>query len=457
MIEPAKHRDTLFISKATPLDDAFALWLAPRLEAAGYKVFADILDLQGGDRWRTKITNALRHSAMRMLLCCSDRTLARPGVLEEIEIASDLSRELSEPNFIIPLRLEPFQKLFGIGGLQWIDFHSGWARGLAELERTLTRQELPRAQASISPDWAAYLRRAAITVRREPEPLTSNWLRIVDMPDKLWLLVPRNSCSEASLKKLAAPSILPLVPFEQGFLTFAAPFDLDENFAPIGGLRQEAEFELMTLLQHGSEEHGLGPRDARSIVTNLLRQAWEKRMRTLGFFERTFSSGASFHVDASKLDIGKRVPWGRQGQTRSSMLRNVAKNRIWEYGVSATPNFFPYPHLKLKGRVLFSERGENDQPVEIEDDRTQFRLRRSVCSVWRNKAWHGRLMAFMELLAGESPFVDLPVGRGLAVTLDAAPVEFTAPVSARQVNRLGEDAEETDETTVTRYYEEDDL
>jgi hypothetical protein len=33
-------RDLIFISKATPGDDQFVLWLAPRLEAAGYKVFA---------------------------------------------------------------------------------------------------------------------------------------------------------------------------------------------------------------------------------------------------------------------------------------------------------------------------------------------------------------------------------------------------------------------------------
>jgi hypothetical protein len=35
-------RDIIFIGKATPGDDEFALWLAPRLEAAGYKVFTDI-------------------------------------------------------------------------------------------------------------------------------------------------------------------------------------------------------------------------------------------------------------------------------------------------------------------------------------------------------------------------------------------------------------------------------
>ena len=41
------RRETIFISKATPEDDEFVLWLAPRLEAAGYKMFADILSLEG--------------------------------------------------------------------------------------------------------------------------------------------------------------------------------------------------------------------------------------------------------------------------------------------------------------------------------------------------------------------------------------------------------------------------
>ncbi len=42
----AAARTVVFISKATPVQDEFTLWLAPRLEAAGYTVFADILSLR---------------------------------------------------------------------------------------------------------------------------------------------------------------------------------------------------------------------------------------------------------------------------------------------------------------------------------------------------------------------------------------------------------------------------
>ena len=110
-------RNVVFISKATPGDDEFVLWLAPRLEAAGYIVFADILNLEGGTRWRKEVTQTLKTRGIKMLLCCRDSTLAKEGAQEEIGIASDLVKELNDHKFFIPLRLEPYKKLFGIGEL----------------------------------------------------------------------------------------------------------------------------------------------------------------------------------------------------------------------------------------------------------------------------------------------------------------------------------------------------
>src|SRR5262249_10951862 len=99
---PSDARSTVFISKATPGDDEFALWLAPRLEAQGYKVFADIRSLEPGDRWRKVLTSTLQERAVKMLLCCRDSSLSRDGVDEEIGIATDLTKQLLDPRFIIP-------------------------------------------------------------------------------------------------------------------------------------------------------------------------------------------------------------------------------------------------------------------------------------------------------------------------------------------------------------------
>jgi hypothetical protein len=123
-------RNVVFISKATPGDDEFVLWLAPRLEAAGYTVYADILRLDPGMRWRQELTTTLQSKAIKMLLCCQDSSLSRNGVQEEIGIAEDLVKELKDPQFIIPLRIHPYKKVFGIGELQYVDFSESWADGL---------------------------------------------------------------------------------------------------------------------------------------------------------------------------------------------------------------------------------------------------------------------------------------------------------------------------------------
>ncbi|MBQ2259999.1 MAG: toll/interleukin-1 receptor domain-containing protein [Loktanella sp.] len=122
-------RTKLFISKAPPGDDQFTLWIAPRLEAAGYEVFADILELDTGDPWRTRLTTTLQDETVKMLLCCSNERLKRKGVLQEIGIATDLMNRLPDLNFIFPLRLQDYQPVFGIVDLQYINFEKGWAVG----------------------------------------------------------------------------------------------------------------------------------------------------------------------------------------------------------------------------------------------------------------------------------------------------------------------------------------
>jgi hypothetical protein len=222
------ERTVIFLSKATPGDDEFALWLAPKLEAAGYTVFADILNLEAGDRWRSILTSTLQTRAIKMLLCCRDSTLAAPGVLEEIEIASDLTKELKDPRFILPLRLEPFKKVFGIGGLQYIDFVRGWSDGLEKLLSTLKRQKVPcdPDRAVINPNWEVYRRRGAIALKDEPERLTSNWLRIAETPDFINYFEPSGVVDRDAMAAACQSGKFPTALMQQVSLLFSLLMNL---------------------------------------------------------------------------------------------------------------------------------------------------------------------------------------------------------------------------------------
>jgi TIR domain-containing protein len=178
-------RNVIFLIKSSPIDDEFALWLAPKLEAEGYRVFADILTLQPGDRWRREINAALQYRAAKVLLLCRNATLSDHNVQEDVDIALEVSKELSDPRFVIPLRLEAGRKVKGIGDAVAVDFVRGWGEGLGSLLDALKRQKVARSvdQAVIDPNWEIFRRRGAIPLIDEPERLTSNWLRIVEGPD----------------------------------------------------------------------------------------------------------------------------------------------------------------------------------------------------------------------------------------------------------------------------------
>ena len=453
-----KGRSIVFISKATPGDDEFALWLAPKLEAAGYAVFTDIVSLEAGERWRNTITNTLQNHAIKLLLCCSNATLAREGVQEEIGIAKDLTKELGDANFIIPLRLEPYKKLFGIGELQYVDFVRGWGAGLANLLDALKRLKVPRdeAGARISPNWELFRRRGAIPLLHEPERLTSNWLRMTDAPDAIRFYAPTGAVERFAMASACKGASFPCEAHAEGLLSFATLDEINEEFVGIARFQIAAEIPLLEFVDAGSKALNLKSQEASNMVQSMLRQAWNRMCRDKGLLEYAYSAAVGFHASSAQVKVGQKIPWGKQGDRRSSMLRNVAKGHVWQFGVTAMPGFWPFPHFKLKSRVLFAPPKGDDADDPIDDPRKQHRLRRSVCKGWRNKQWHGRMLAFIELLCGESAFIKLPLSPTALIQLEAAPLLFTSPVSTRLPNQMADDAEEEDASTLGRPEPEED-
>src|SRR5581483_10123217 len=98
-----------------------------------------------------------------MLLVCKNDTLQATGVLEELEIATDLAKSIPDSKFIIPLRMKAYDKVFGMGGFQWVNFEPGWAQGFNKLLEQLRRLKVPcSGTPAINPNWESFRRRGAI-------------------------------------------------------------------------------------------------------------------------------------------------------------------------------------------------------------------------------------------------------------------------------------------------------
>lgn len=454
---PTATRDVVFISKATPEDDEFVLWLAPRLEAAGYKVFADILTLEPGDRWRKVVTKTLQEQAVKMLLCCRDTSLNKDGVLEEIGIALDLAKQIPDPRFIFPLRLEPFQKIFGIGEIQRINFVGSWANGLHEVLEALESQSVPKQPAAeINPNWENYKTRLSIQLEDAPEVLTSNWLRVASVPDVIRYFQPTGSVNHTLMETACKTGRYPAAAYLRGFFSFASLDEVNQELANVAKFEVHSEHNLMEFIAAGCASPAIRQNEAHRLVNAMFRQSWESYCRSRELYEYPYSKQLGFHVSEKQMPLGKRVSWGRQGQRRNSMLRNNAAGKVWQYGVSASPSFWPYPHFKLKSRVLFAELAGKVAGKVFDDPAQQHKFRRSGCKGWRNKAWHGRLMAFLELLSGDSQFIELPLSGSASIKLDATPILFTSSVSTALPDVLSDDDEEQDVTTLGNFHEEED-
>jgi hypothetical protein len=415
-------------------------------------VFADILTLQPGDRWRREINVALQHRAAKVLLLCRDATLADPNVQDDLDIALEVSKELSEPRFIIPLRLEAGHKVKGVGDAVPVDFIRGWGEGLDSLLDALQRQKVPRSadQAAIDPNWEIFRRRGAIPLVDEPERLTSNWLRIAEGPDVIRYFESSGVVDRDLLQRATEAFPYPTAIQGPGIITFADQSEIDAGFQSVGRFKVELEIPLLDFIDKGVPKLGIERQVASNLIVAMLKKAWVSFCKERGFVEYHYSNGIGFHASSEQAPTGKRIPWGKQGDRRSSMLRNSAKKYIWQFGVTAMPYFWPFWHFKLKSRVLFSSDNKTPSGLGIDDPKKMHRLRRSICKGWRNKQWHGRMLAFLELLSGDSAYIRLPLSADSAVVLEAMPMLFSSPVSTALPNILDADEEETDLSTLGR-------
>ncbi len=101
-------RDTVFISHATPHDNNFVRWLGTKLTGHGYKIWADLFDLRGGNPFWSTIEEALRHHACKMIFVVSKASVDpdRTGTLNELSVADALKKQLKDDSFIIPVKID---------------------------------------------------------------------------------------------------------------------------------------------------------------------------------------------------------------------------------------------------------------------------------------------------------------------------------------------------------------
>ena len=371
----------MFISHAAPEDNAFTLWLGAKLAAMGYEVWADVLRLRGGDDWQRKLEHALRHRARKVLLVGNPRAVEKQGVRNEIQIASDVARKIGDTEFVIPLRMAPFEAPFLIAHAQYIDFQRGWAAGLAELLETVDQTyRVPRGSVNGSAIWREIQLIHAKAVVAKPERLVSNWLAIDQLPAKI-----RYFDFKAGSERLAQARIkdspCPVVPFRRGFLTFARYHDLQEHFGAHLPLKLESERTTHWFLEEGWPKLDIARWDARNKFSDLARQALESLFRSRGL--KGYQLSGWQQAWWAPVDVAPTTKvafrWDDIAGLRQIQGVSAKRQMNWHFGVSVAARTAPFRHVRILSRLIFTEDGHKP----FDDPAKMHRLRRSFAKTWR--------------------------------------------------------------------------
>jgi hypothetical protein len=428
------QRSAIFISHAAPEDNEFTIWLGAKLVATGYEVWADVLRLNGGDDWQRKLEGALRDRACKVLLVANGMSVAKQGVRNEIQIASDVGRKIQDPNFIIPLRLGPFDAPFLIAHAQYVDFSGGWAGGLHELLGVLENvYELPRnGEAPIAP-WLSLQSLHGKHVAEIPERLISNWLSIRRLPEKIFYY------RDEELKSNEIELSFAKVAFGDGFFTCE-----DHHI-------EAARNRLLSdALDSGWSEMGIPFGDMRRIFAELVNQTLELFLKASGLRPHEMANGhKAWWFGAGLPDT--RIPFQWQAQKGSRQLRGFSTKRKmhWHFGVSASYRGGPIRHIRIKSRLVFSE----DALTPLSSKPRMHRLRRSFAKGWRNARWRDMLLTFLFWLSGGQSVVSVPMGPEEHLLIELPPIAYMSPVGIMEDAAAQTDLDDPDVEFIDEEFE----
>jgi hypothetical protein len=369
-------REAIFISHANPEDNHFTIWLGAKLSAMGYEVWADVLRLRGGHDWQRRLESALRDRACKVLFVANPISVAKQGVRNEIQIASDVARSIKDDAFVIPLRLSAYQSPFLIAQAQYINFEKSWADGFRYLILALEEYGVPHNQPVNTDMWRELQTIHARALTPTPETLVSNWVSVKRIPPRIYFH-PEESDH-------GSPGGYARVPYGNGHLSFAGE-------PTKRGKRLSTARKTDALISDGWNAMGLPKQEGRKLIAQLINVSLTDylKRRGLGTYMMANRHEAFWMTKATP---SAKVPfdWNLFRGSRLLQGRSLKRGVHWHFAVSPSYQAFPSRHVCFRSRLIFTTDGE----TAIHSSGRMHQLRRSFAKGWRNARWRDMLLAF---------------------------------------------------------------
>lgn len=455
--DPTERR-IIFISHATPDDNDFVRWLGSRLTGHGYKVWADLFELKGGTPFWSSIEEALRHHACKVIFVVSKKSIdpARSGVRNELSVADSIRKSLSDPGFIIPVRVD--DTAFGdlpiqIHQLNAIDFSQGWGNKLVELLETLEHAHVPRSTNELTAEfekWRDTVVKTSVAVESSPEQVLTNLSPIESLP-KMISFYDHQHDVDAVVKALRATGI-PFASYFRLIIAFADISTLQEGIGPLLQLSARAHVPLTDFIAGTVQSVTSPPREeAKKIATALLKKHVERHLEKIGLKRFETSTSATFYFPDGLVPNNKvpyRAASGRN--TNKNVVGRSERNKVyWHLSMKINVTLGLAPMVRFKPYVCFSEDGQS----AISDAKRTSAIRRRFCRNWWNQHWRQLQEAFSVFLAEGRNVAELSLDGPDKLVIAGKLLELTA---ARKLPSDFNFADEADDPVESDLEDSDD-
>jgi hypothetical protein len=432
-------RKTIFISHATPEDNEFTIWIASRLELAGYDVWIDKKGLIGGEKFWEEIDNVIRNNAIKFLLVYSENICydkqpgkLKDGINNELELAKSIGKRESIKDFIVPLKIDKadYDLFVGANTFNHISFFDNWATGLNLLFKKLEKDNVPK-DSEVKANLASWFEDEYMiqnNIMNQKELYYSSWWSVEEMPESFTMFVFETAAQAIAVYKSNKDYPIGkisnvLTTFEKNLNLTVIRNDEEIEIAP----KETHEIQINDLLFGYEKETFPTHKDSENHFKKLLNQIVHQLMREKRLFWYEMSNKKYAYYYTPNILFKDRVkfeyPYREKRKTKTKSLLGKYKSfGKWHYALSFKPILNPITGFSIKSHLLFTENGFQTW----EDKKKMFSHRRSKGKRFFNEEWRDMLLAFIQGLKSNCDSINIPVSKYQNVQMKDMPEMFWA-------------------------------
>lgn len=386
------QRDTIFISHATPEDNEIAIWLASRLENAGYNVWIDKNELTGGEEFWDDIQGILTNKTVKFLSIISNASINKKGVKDEISFALDIERKNNLSEFILPIKIDENVTVpINLGRKNYIDdFKTDWGTGLERVLNFLEKNNVPRSNISNLGDLESALRKNVIKLEKGNETIMSNQFRI-RLPEYVFLY--EKSATAKELPKNHEYYEYPVREFAGELLSFLEP----EKINSIVGSQQlvlSAKYKSDDFINGQYKIHAVNSKDEDidRVIKTLISKTFDMLFNSKGLKNIYWNHTCDWWFPNNLIQDNKIYFTNYYDKKTYRVIVGKSKQYVWHfcfrYRIRNNNNNF---YIEISPRTIYTD----EKDVVIPSDSKLNRLRISRTKTWYNEKWRDLLIGFM--------------------------------------------------------------